>query len=206
MIEQYHRPKYIHDDENQPADEGLVCPVCRRIDATVKASAVARSNRGRLILEDGTAAAYESELSALLSRPARPELLPVSVIISAVVVGLLLLAVDLAIVAGLRMQDEISIPQAALDTATYLGVAWFGLLIPGAAIVRYFARRESVRHELPAWRDAAQRWQSFHYCSRDDLVYVPGEGHGVAPEHVALLYRQPAAQPVVALKAREAQA
>src|SRR5688572_25163738 len=109
MIEQYHRPKYIHDD-NEPADEGLVCPVCRRIDATVKASAVARSNRGRLVLEDGTSAAYESELSALLSRPARPELLPVSVIVTAIMVGWLLLAIDLAVVAALRAQEWVSIP------------------------------------------------------------------------------------------------
>ena len=205
MIEQYHRPRYVSDDEDTEP-EALACPVCKRIDATTKASAVARMGRGRLLLEDGTAAAYEGELSALLSRPPRPELLPVSVIVSAIVVGWLLLALDLAVVAGLRAQDQISIPASALNTATYVGLLWFGILIPGAAVVRYFVRRETVKSELPAWREAAQRWQGFHYCSRDDMVYVPGEGHGVAPEHIALLYRRAEAQPVVSLQTREAQA
>jgi len=205
MIEQYHKPQRLHEDDDAPED-GRACPVCKRIDVTSKASSIARANRGRFVLEDGTSAAYESELGSLLSRPQRPELLPAGIIVSAILVGWLLLVLDLAIVAGLRAQDQFGIPEAALDTATWMGLAWFGLLLPGSAVLRYFARRESVRQELPAWRDAAQRWQSFHYCARDDLVFVPGEGHGVAPEHVALLYRE--AEPVhpIALQQREVQA
>jgi hypothetical protein len=206
MIEHYQRPKQFEDAGGEVPEDGRACPACKRIDATSKVSSVARANRGRFVLEDGTAAAYESELGGLLSRPPRPELLPVSIIVGAIVVGWVLLALDLAIVAGLRAQDQVAIPAAALGTATWLGFAWFGLLIPGAALLRYLARREAVSQELPAWRDAAQRWQTFHYCARDDLVYVPGEGHGVAPEHVALLYRAAARMQPIALKQREVQA
>ena len=158
-------------------------------------------------MEDGSAAAYESELGALLSRPQRPELLPMSGIVVAFVVGWLLLALDLVVVGALRAQNEVSIPESALETATFLGIAWFGVLIPGAAIARYFVRRENVRRSLPAWREASRRWQSFHYCARDDLVFVPGEGHGVEPEYLSVLYRQASPSKVVAIaQQKEAQA
>lgn len=209
MIEQYHRPQGVTDEdhnEHEYPEDGRACPTCGRVDAVMKASSVARSNRGRFMLEDGSYAAYESELGSLLSRPARPEPLPISMIVTAFLVGWLLLALDLAIVGVLRAQDEVSIPESALETATYLGLAWFGVLIPGTAIVRYFVRREQVKRRLPAWRAATQRWQAFHYCSRDDLVFVPGEGHGVAPEYLSILYRQTPPSSVVALRQNEAQA
>jgi hypothetical protein len=208
MIQHYNRPHSMADDDatatTQP--EPHACPACGRVDAIMKASSIARANRGRMVLDDGSCAAYESELGSMLGRPARPEVLPIGVIVSAVLTGWLLLALDLAVVAGIRAQSAVSIPNAALEVATYLGIAWFGLLIPGSGILRYFASRERVNQELPAWREAAQRWQSFHYCSRDDLVYVPGEGQGVAPEHIELLYRKIQQPQVVALKPREAQA
>jgi hypothetical protein len=122
------------------------------------------------------------------------------------IVGWALLVLDFLIVAGLRAQTYVSVPGAALETASYLGIAWFGWLIPGIAIARYFLQRETVRKQTPRWREASQRWQTFHYCARDDVVYVPGEGHGVAPEHVALLYRPANPKPAIALKAREVQA
>ena len=200
MIEQYDRPRGMTEEENEFPDDARACPTCGRVDAVMKASSVARANRGRFVLEDGSAAAYESELGGLLSRPMRPELLPLSIIVTAFVVGWLLLILDLAVVSVLRAQNEVSIPESALETATYMGIAWFGVLIPGAAIVRYFARRENVKRRLPAWREAAQRWQSFHYCSRDDLVYVPGEGHGVAPEYLSVLYRKASPSTVVPIR------
>jgi hypothetical protein len=172
----------------------------------MKASSVARAQRGRFVLDDGGYAAYETELGSLLSRPERPELLPISAVVTAFIVGWLLLAVDLLIVGLLRAQDEVSIPGGALSMATYLGIFWFGLLIPGVAIARYYARREAVKRDLPGWRESVQRWQAFHYCSRDDIVFVPGEGPGVSPEHVGLLYRQAAPKPIVALRPAEAEA
>ncbi len=207
MIQHYNRPLHLpEDDTTASGQDARGCPTCGRADATMKASSIARANRGRMVLEDGSSAAYESELGGLLSRPPRPEFLPLSVIVGALIVGWLLLALDLVIVGVLRAQDEVSIPGAALDTATYLGIAWFGLLIPAVGVARYFIRRDQVQKELPAWREASQRWQAFHYCARDDVVYVPGEGQGVAPEHIALLYRPVTAKPVVALQPREAQA
>lgn len=206
MIEQYQRPSHLTEDDDDVPMDGRACPVCGRVDATMKCSAVARANRGRFVLEDGSYAAYESELGSMLGRPPRPELHPLGMIVTAFFVGWLLLALDLAVVAGLRAQNEVSIPESALSTATYLGLAWFGVLIPGAAVVRYFSRREFVRRRLPAWREASRRWQSFHYCSRDDVVFVPGEGHGVEPEYVSILYRETAPAPVVALRQQEVEA
>jgi hypothetical protein len=193
------------DTETDDPDELRRCPVCNRIDATMKASSVARSQRGRFMLDDGGYAAYETELGSLLSRPQRPELLPMGTVIVAFVIGWLLLAFDLAIVAALRAQDQVAIPDSALSMAMYLGILWFGLLIPGVAIARYFVQRDAVKRDLPEWREAVQRWQNFHYCSRDDVVFVPGEGAGISPEHISVLYRKPEPQPVVALRPAEAE-
>jgi hypothetical protein len=211
MIEQYYRPKYVYgqdleNSENSNPDEERSCPACRRIDQVSKVSAIARSSRGRLVLEDGTSAAYESELGSILGRPARPMQLPTSALVSAFVVGWVLLGVTLAAVALLQGQESVSVPQSALEMATYLGLGWFGLVIPGAALLRYFVRREAANNELPVWRDDIERWQSFQYCSRDDLVYVPGEGHGVAPEHVGVLYQRAPSPAVIRLRQKEAQA
>lgn len=205
MIEQVSRPDHM-EDEPPFGDDGRACPVCHRVDSTTKASYVARVSRGRFLMDDGSYAAYESELSSMLSRPPKPELHPISSIVSAFIVGWLLLAIDLIIVAGLRAQDVVAIPEAALGTATYVGLLWFGLVIPGFAVGRYFMRREAVNRDMPAWREASRRWQTFSYCSRDDIVFVPGEGQGVAPEYISVLYRQPEASSVVALKQGEAQA
>lgn len=205
MIEQYHRPQHFTDD-GAYVEDGRACPVCGRVDSTTKASSVARANRGRFVLEDGSYAAYESELGAMLGRPPKPELLPVGTIVTAFFVGWMLLALNLLIVAGLRAQSQVAIPEAALETATYVGLFWFGLLIPGVAVVRYFSRRETVKRQLPLWREASRRWQTFSYCSRDDLVFVPGEGHGVAPEYISVLYRNAEPAQVVALKQKEVQA
>ena len=192
MIEQYFRPTQLGEpgSNGHSNHEGISCPSCGRSDATLKASSVARSGRGRLLLEDGSSAAYESELCSLLSSPARPEPLPASVVVMALVIGWVLLGLELAILSGVRHQDQVSIPSSALDTATFVGVFWFGLLIPGGALVRNLLRYREVEKRLPAWRQAAERWQAFHYCSRDDLVFVPGEGYGVAPEHIGVLYRE----------------
>jgi hypothetical protein len=204
MIEQHQRPQSVQEESKDVEGSGM-CPVCRRSDVTSKVSSVARANRGRLALEDGSWAAYESELGSLLSRPSMPELLPLSTVVVAFAVGWLLLALDLVVVAGLRAQTAVSIPEAGLSTATYLGIGWFGLLIPAVAIARYTVRKQSVDQALPAWRHASRRWQSFRYCARDDLVFIPGEGSGVAPEHIAILYGQDAYERVVVLSNRQAQ-
>jgi hypothetical protein len=207
MIEQYYRPKYVFDqDENSNPDEERACPVCRRIDQVTKVSSIARSSRGRLVLEDGTSAAYESELGSLLGKPPRPMQLPAGVLLTAFIVGWTLLGVTLALVAFLRGEDSVSVPQSALEMATYLGLGWFGLVIPGTALLRYFVRREAANNELPIWHDDVQRWQSFQYCSRDDLVYAPGEGHGVAPEHIGVLYQQAPSPALIRLNHKEAKA
>ena len=202
MIEQYPRPRAFEEE----SDDTAACPTCGKNDVTSKVSSIARANRGRLVLEDGSWAAYESELGSLLARPQMPEVLPLGSIVVALVVGWLLLALDLVVVAVLREQTVVSIPEAALETATYLGIAWFGLLIPGVAIVRYLVRREYAGRAMPAWRDASRRWQTFRYCARDDIVFVPGATSGVSPEHITLLYRREASEPIVALAHREVQA
>ena len=209
MIEQYYKPRYgIDDDIDSDGQDPTACPACKRIDTTMKASSVARAHRGRFLLQDGTLAAYESELGTLLSRPPRPEALSAGMIASALAVGWFLLALDLAVVAGLQIQSYVSIPAVALETAAYLGLGWFGVLIPGAGVLRYYISVEQVNRALPHWRQDLRRWDTFHYCARDDLVYVPGEGTGVTPEHLGVLYRRAAAptKAVVALRPREVRA
>jgi hypothetical protein len=135
-----------------------------------------------------------------------PVALSGTVLVTAFAVGWILLALDLALVAALQAQDSLSVPRQALEAAVYTGLAWFALLMPGTALARYFIRREAVSRELPLWRSEVRRWQQFHYCSRDDLVFVPGEGHGVAPEHMSVLYRSTPITAVIPLRQGEAPA
>jgi hypothetical protein len=195
MIEQYYRPPSMGDGEGSTGLGEVKCPQCHRGDATAKVSAIARANRGRFELEDGSTAVYESELGALLSQPPRPEGLPLSVVLVAFIVGWLLLALDLVVVALLRSQDEVTIPEAAFSTATWVGIAWFGCLIPGIAVLRYLYLHHRARRAMPAWREQARRWQTFYYCTRSDVVFIRGEDYGVAPEHIEVLYRQGRIQP-----------
>jgi hypothetical protein len=204
MIERPFQPGTVIEDSGTAGRDELACPACKRVDTTLKASAVARANRGSFVLDDGTLAAYQSELGAVLSRPPKPETLSGGIILAAFVAGWLLLGMDIGIIALLQNQKSLAVPSAALETAAYLGVFWFGLLIPGAAIVRYQLRRVRVNRELPEWHEDVRRWSSFHYCSRDDLVYVPGEGRGVDPDRIRLLYQRTSAAPVIALRPAEA--
>ncbi len=38
-----------------------------------------------------------------------------------------------------------------------------------------------------AWRVAMNRWQKLYYCSRDDVVFIPGEGRAVPPNRMSEL-------------------
>jgi hypothetical protein len=165
------------------------CPNCKRNDMIARVSSIARSGRGRLLLEDGSAAEFESELAAMLGEPERPRPLPLFGVVQACVFSLILLGIDLAIVALLRWQDIVSIPSASLSFASWGGIVWFGVLVPLVAAGRYLGSRDRAAKDLEPWQESMLRWRDAYYCSRDDVVFLPNsEGSPVAPENAEVLW------------------
>ena len=48
------------------------------------------------------------------------------------------------------------------------------LVTPMVAIAINFFRRASATAAIPRWEQAMSRWQTFYYCHRDDVVFIPG--------------------------------
>ena len=184
-------PSTPHFEEDPPAH----CPACSRNDMLSRVSSIARSGRGRLLLEDGSAAEFESELAALLAEPEKPRPLPVFGVVQACVLSLIALGVDLAIVALLRGQDLIAVPDASLSIATWGGIVWFGLFVPLVALGRYLGSRDRASRGLEPWQEAVMRWRAAYYCARDDVVFMPGSS-AVTPEDATTLWsRSPQPRP-----------
>ena len=167
------------------------CPACGRNDMLSRVSSIARSGRGRLLLEDGSAAEFESELAAMLAEPEMPRALPLTGVVQACVLSLVALGVDLGIVALLRGQDLVAVPDASLRLATWGGIAWFGLFVPLVALGRYLGSRDRATRGQEPWQEAVVRWHDAYYCSRDDVVFLPG-GASMAPEDARALWTRPA--------------
>ena len=183
-------PSFLFGTPSTPPfeeDPSSYCPVCERNDALTRVASIARSGRGRLLLEDGSSAEFESELSALLGEPEKPRPLPLWGIAWGCVFSFAALAVDLAIIALLRAQNLIAVPDAALDVAKWGGIGWFALLVPLVAVGRYLGSRDRAQKGLEPWRDAVHRWRMAYYCSRDDVVFLP-HGEPVAPEEATSLW------------------
>lgn len=163
-------------DGNSAVDESAAasCPVCGNGDTIAKASAIARSGRGRFTLDDGSSADFETELAKLLGEPAPPRPLGTPQALAAVLVSWIILGVDLLAVAALRLQDLVSLPEVSLEVATWLGVGWFGFLIPLVSLGRYAFSRHQATRALAPWRESVSRWHEAFYCSRDDIVFLAG--------------------------------
>ena len=165
------------------------CPVCHESETVALASGVSRAGRGRLLLADGNIGEYETELAALLSEPPRPREQTFSEVVTAVAIGLAMVVLTLVAVAVLRWQEFTEIPAEALDIALIMGVAWFGLLMPVVMLGRFLENRHRMQEELPRWREAVARWRQACYCSRDDIVFVPGRDEvPLAPEDASRLW------------------
>ncbi len=179
-------PSTPHFEDNPSAH----CPACGRNDMLSRVSSIARSGRGRLLLEDGSAAEFESELAALLAEPEKPRALPITGVVQACVLSLVVLGVDLGMVALLRWQDFLAVPDASLSLATWGGLAWFGLFVPLVALGRYLGSRDRATKGLEPWQESLMRWRDAYYCSRDDVVFMPGST-AVAPEDATTLWSRP---------------
>lgn len=165
------------------------CPVCSSAAHTDKVSNIVRSGRGKLIFLNGEVARYETELAELLDEPPRPLDIPVRRAVLCALPPLLVLAGILVALPLIQGQPYLAVPAPATEVAQKIGIAWFGVLIPGVAILRYTQTRAELARDLPAWTLARRRWTALFYCSRDDVVFSPILNASASPEEIGgMLY------------------
>jgi hypothetical protein len=188
--------------KTRPGLARATCPVCQSPDHSDKVSNVVRSGRGKLTFGNGETARYETELAQLLEEPPRPRAVPILHAALDAIPPLLALAGVLLVLALLRGQDYVAVPERALEVARNIGLAWFGVLIPGVLLLRYAQGRLDLERQLPAWVVAHRRWTALYYCSRDDAVFSPILNAVAAPEEIrGMLYVATSPQPEVAHEA-----
>lgn len=52
----------------------------------------------------------------------------------------------------------------------------------------YQRRMAETEAELPRWERAIEKWNQLHYCTRDDVVFVPGQRAAPSAEMLSYLY------------------
>ena len=188
MIEELRTPETDAADLPPPTDPP--CPVCKRPDRVDRVSNVVKAGTGRLMSIDGQAYRFQTDLARMLCAPERPVASTIFQTASRVLVALIGLAAVLGIIALLRMQELVEIPASPLNVATVAGVLWFGIGMPAWALWRHWSEYRAVKAQEPEWHEARSRWVRLYYCTRDDVIYMPGENRAESPEEVdALLYR-----------------
>jgi hypothetical protein len=171
------------------ASTRAACPVCHSRDRMEKVSNIVRNGRGRLVWDDGEVSHYESELAELLDEPAPPKQKPVFKLFLSFIPPLLILAAIVGVIELLEVQTFFDVPAKSTNIARNIGLAWFGLLIPGVLIVQFVQSRLDHRRETPRWLHARRRWTGLYYCSRDDIVFTPSFNMVASPPEMhTLLY------------------
>jgi hypothetical protein len=165
------------------------CPSCRSNDRIEKISGIVR--RGSLVGPTTDLNEAEPIVSGLAQELYFPDAPRAMSYRAAAVTAAIAWAAGiflLLLIRGLRAQD-IGIPEAALDGATWMTVAWFGFAAPMLAFLRSYSEQRRTEDELPAWKTAYYRWSSAYYCFRDDVIFLPDEGVPYLPEQMAELLR-----------------
>jgi hypothetical protein len=173
-----------------PPRQDPPCPVCRRPDRVDRVSNVVKAGTGRLMSIDGQSYRFQTDLARMLCAPERPVASSILQTVVRLLVSIVALVVIMAIVTLLRTQGAVEIPPAPLDVAYYAAIAWFAIGMPAWALWRFWSEHQAVKAQEPSWQEARSRWARLYYCTRDDVVYMPGEKRAESPEQVdALLYR-----------------
>jgi hypothetical protein len=105
---------------------------------------------------------------------------------------LLVLVALLGVLHIVRVQDYVYVPERSTSIAESIGLAWFGLLIPGVLILQFVQARLDHRREMPKWVHARRRWTGLYYCSRDDVVFTPNFNVVASPPDMRSLLYPPA--------------
>jgi hypothetical protein len=178
---------HLRDHASTPAR--AACPVCQGRDRIEKVSNIVRIGRGKLVWEDGEISHYETELSELLDEPSPPKQVPFRRLFTNAIPPLLVLAAILGVVAVLEVQTYWDVPESATRIARNIGLAWFGLVIPGVSLIQFVQARLDYRREMPKWVHMRRRWTGLYYCSRDDVVFAPSVNMVAPPSEMrSLLY------------------
>jgi hypothetical protein len=166
------------------------CPGCHHVDRIEKVSGTVRRNSAVVFVEN---AYYGQPMLLTLARNlSPPEMLRAFSFASALlatVAALVFGVIVLLVLEALGAQGFIRIPEAVIEAAFWTAIIWFGVLAPLIAFGRAFLDNRRRKLSLPAWREACDRWSQLYYCSRDDMVFLPGEKIGVEPDEIdRLLY------------------
>ncbi|MBO0780167.1 MAG: hypothetical protein J2P37_15190 [Ktedonobacteraceae bacterium] len=90
---------------------------------------------------------------------------------------------------GITFLEVIIIAQLAKFMAVILITLVLFLLLSIGAIIRGIilnnraeaAKKARIAAEVPHWKQAMANWDSLYYCSRDDIVFFPGDNTRYAP-------------------------
>ncbi len=190
----------------------LVCPLCQRNDLIRKVSAIYHEGIASGVVQERNVFGMtvgmhptqtQSNLSARLSPPLPPGYQPprpntsrsatLTIILVALVFCPALIFLPLLV---LGLPAEIAYYQSS-DRHQTVPPALLWLLFAGlvamlfaAVFLRWFLWRRShpSQHTLQTsaryaqYREALQRWEAMYYCSRDDVVFLPGSAQTARPE------------------------
>ena len=69
-------------------------------------------------------------------------------------------------------------PSSASFGQIVIIILLWALLIPFASRIYQTYRKQVAAAEpkISLWQAAMERWGKLYYCSRDDVVFIPGEG------------------------------
>jgi hypothetical protein len=148
---------------------GIRCPICGQIDSVQKVSAVVNSGTSYRELVGG----YNKSQTALSNQLAIPEL-NLDILNQLRTVGIIFLCVGIPFAACGTAAAFGSLGNGHIDLTLGLTIYSFvalGLLflIP-ALILRY----QKIAADKPKRERARVLWEKLYYCSRDDVVFVPG--------------------------------
>jgi hypothetical protein len=190
-------------------NDKMACPTCGQVDKVQLLSAFIESENRVFLQSYPTPLGYKTKRKTELSTSARRLLSPPKPnrptnnrsIWGALIV--LLGTAALAGACGIFMCGFIGFfltlfrgePLDPLGLLFYAGVGLVILLSPiiiflGRRIYRntkpaYQSRVERFdSYDQPRWERALRKWKELYYCSRDDVLFVPGTGVGISPANL----------------------
>ncbi len=163
------------------AQTDIACPVCKRTDRARKVTALHRSEVQKLRgMSEKISAAQPglSEIGQRLQPPEEPHFSHAPNFVerfssSLMAVGFVFALICIWVAARL-FGDKAGLPVGLVFAGIVIGVIWYYWWKNNSARER--EQREIEREQVAHWNHAMERWNRLYYCSRDDIVYIPGEG------------------------------
>ena len=179
------------------SNSSLVCPRCGQMDRVEKVTAIVagqvHSIKGTTYSEqvyvDGDGrrrhetfnVPYSGMQASLLAQnllpPPRPR--PASFPLVLLFSSLLLVLVLIPCLVGTVLFLTVITPRHTPETIqSAMGVVIAIEFVAPLAIIHVYMKKRraaQIQPEIEVWQQAMERWNQLYFCSRDDVVFVPGE-------------------------------